>query len=92
MKAIRIIKCSDPSLLWYRDKVGDIVEYIREEVDVFWSREPAGYTNIIFRSDAEIVDITFTNNQILWMTEALRHYVGEGPKQKVIECMRKANG
>ncbi len=54
MKAIKIIKCSD-SMLWYRDLVGQKVPMIKEVDEGYLSREPAGYTNIVRREDAEVV-------------------------------------
>ncbi|WP_170941722.1 hypothetical protein [Cellvibrio mixtus] len=49
-----IHKCSDPQL-WYADLVGHEVELLREDSDGYWSREPAGYTNIVRREDAEVI-------------------------------------
>ena len=57
MRAIKIIKCSDP-LMWYREKVGDTVQLVREYEDCYMSREPAGYLNIVKLEDAEIVEIS----------------------------------
>lgn len=54
MKAIRIIKCSD-SLLWYAKLIGHTVAFIKEVDEGYLSREPAGYTNIVRREDAEVV-------------------------------------
>lgn len=54
MKAIKIIKCSD-SLLWYAKLIGRTVEFIKEVDEGYLSREPAGYTNIVRREDAEVV-------------------------------------
>lgn len=55
MKAIRITGCSDPAF-WYVNQVGEIVEYVREYTTEYLSREPAGYTNIILKSDAELIE------------------------------------
>ena len=59
-KMLKVNQCSDPSL-WYRGKVGQLIPYIGEDEDgrvaFFWSREDAGYKNIVFRSDAEIVEV-----------------------------------
>lgn len=49
-----IKKCSD-SMLWYRDLVGQKVPMIKEVDEGYLSREPAGYTNIVRREDAEVV-------------------------------------
>lgn len=59
MKALKIIKCSD-SMMWYRDKVGEIVTLAKPEhadSEVYWSREPAGYINIVKKRDAEVVEV-----------------------------------
>lgn len=55
MKAIRILKCSD-TRMWYRDHIGKVVPFLREEATEYLSREPAGYTNIVKKQDAEVVD------------------------------------
>ena len=54
MKKLLIKKCSDPHL-WYADLVGQEVELLREDCDGYWSREPAGYTNIVRRDDAQVI-------------------------------------
>lgn len=61
MKMILITQCND-SLMWYRDKINQIVPLVREDVDpergkFYWSREPAGYLNVVWAADAEIVDM-----------------------------------
>lgn len=56
MKALKIINCSDSSM-WYRDSVGRIVPFVGVDSDGWWSREPAGYKNIIKLTDAELVDL-----------------------------------
>ena len=53
MKRIKIIRCSD-SLMWYNSQIGFYLEIIREEEDVYWVREPAGYLNIVLKKDAEV--------------------------------------
>lgn len=61
MRALRIIKCSD-SMLWYARLVGQVVELVRE-IDIgYYSREPAGYLNIVRRDDAEIIEETYEAN------------------------------
>lgn len=59
MKALKIIDCSD-GMLWYADMVGSIVTYLGEDIDrngpIYWSREPAGYSNIVFQKDAIIIE------------------------------------
>ena len=64
MKALKVVKCSD-SLLWYSRKVGQLIPYLGEDEDrrgpIFWSREDAGYKNIVFQCDAEIVEVEEVN-------------------------------
>ena len=57
MKALRIIQCSD-GMMWYAKHVGAIIPFLRQTPDRFWSREPAGYSNIVLLQDAEVVEIT----------------------------------
>jgi hypothetical protein len=54
MKKIFIKKCSD-AMLWYAGLVGQTLEYVREDSEGYWSREPAGYLNVVRRKDAEVV-------------------------------------
>lgn len=56
MKLLQITDCKDP-MMWYADKVGECVPYVRTYEDCYLSREPAGYTNIVKLQDAEIVDV-----------------------------------
>lgn len=59
MKALKIISCSD-SMMWYRNKVGEVVTLAKPEhadPDIYWSREPAGYLNIVKKRDAEVVEV-----------------------------------
>ena len=60
MKALKIINCSDP-LMWYSERVGAIVPFLGEDNDykgpIYWSRDSGGYKNIIFRKDAELIDV-----------------------------------
>jgi hypothetical protein len=60
MKALKITGCSD-SLLWYSKKIGQYVDYLGEDIDrkgpIFWSRDNGGYKNIVFKKDAELVEI-----------------------------------
>jgi len=63
MKMIKIIKCSD-SHLWYRNKVGETINLVREDNDYYWAREDGklpegGYLNIIHKSDAYIIDNSY---------------------------------
>lgn len=62
MRALRIIRCRD-SMMWYAGLVGQVVPLVREEADCYWSREPAGYINIVRRADAQPVEYICTNAQ-----------------------------
>jgi len=57
MRALKIIKCSDP-LMWYQSKVGETVQLVREYADCYMSREPAGYLNVVRLQDAEVIEIS----------------------------------
>lgn len=55
---IKILKCSDP-LMWYNKEVGNIfilIDRFPEDKQVYWTREPQGYLNIIMRYDAELIN------------------------------------
>lgn len=59
MLALKIINCTDP-MMWYRDSVGETVTLARHQdcdKEIYWSREPAGYLNIVHKKDAEVVEI-----------------------------------
>jgi hypothetical protein len=47
--------------MWYSKKIGQYVDYLGEDVDrkgpIFWSRDNGGYKNIVFKKDAEIVEV-----------------------------------
>jgi hypothetical protein len=43
--------------MWYSGLVGKLVPLIREEADLYMAREPAGYANIVWLGDAEIVEV-----------------------------------
>jgi hypothetical protein len=49
-----IHQCSDP-MMWYASKVGQYVTFLREDAEYYWSREDAGYSNIVLKTDATIV-------------------------------------
>lgn len=53
-RALRIIRCSDP-MMWYSGLVGKLVPLLRIDADTYLSVEPDGYTNIVWRQDAEVV-------------------------------------
>lgn len=62
-KELLIHSCPD-SQMWYRGLVGQRVPYLgewRDTPDVFKSREPAGFVNIVKKSDATIVDSDSSN-------------------------------
>lgn len=52
---LKITACRDP-LMWYADKVGQLVGYCREWPEAYKSREDAGYINRVAFEDAEIVE------------------------------------
>lgn len=54
MQQLLITRCSD-ARLWYAGLVGQRVPLLRIESDVYLSREPAGFTNIVYLCDAEVV-------------------------------------
>ena len=54
MRELKITGCKDSSM-WYAGLVGQRVPLLREESDVYLSREPAGYTNIVRKTDAKVV-------------------------------------
>lgn len=56
MKVIKIVACSD-CLMWYRNRVGQLVPFVREYPEEYMSREPAGYTNIVRKHDAVLFEI-----------------------------------
>ena len=51
---LKIKQCPDP-LMWYADKIGQEVTYCGEAEEYYWSREDAGYKNIVLKEDAEII-------------------------------------
>lgn len=57
MKKLLIKQCPD-SLRWYRDKIGQTVDFICDTAyGEYKSREDAGYINFVQHEDAEIVEI-----------------------------------
>ena len=67
MLVLLIVKCPDPSM-WYHSFIGKTVPYEggwRDTPDVFKSREPAGYVNIVKRADAVIMDPDYFNPQFM---------------------------
>ncbi len=47
-------RCTD-ELLWYHDLVGHTFPIIREEEEFFWTVEPEGYLNFIYKEDCRVV-------------------------------------
>lgn len=64
-KMILITGCSDP-LMWYKNEVGNFFALIKEYDDCFLTREPAGFTNVVRKSDARLVtlDEMVDNNKL----------------------------
>ncbi len=54
MLKLRITGCTDRSM-WYAGMVGEVVDLLGEDRREYLSREPAGYVNIVKKSDAEVV-------------------------------------
>ena len=57
MKKLLIKQCNDP-MMWYANKIGKTVEFLGASgvEGIYWSREDAGYKNIVKMEDAEIVE------------------------------------
>jgi len=51
-----IVRCSDP-LMWYADKVGQVVPFHGAWVDAYKSRDSGGFTNVVRFEDAFIVAV-----------------------------------
>lgn len=62
MRKLKITGCSDGHM-WYAGLVGQVVPLLREEHDVYLSREPAGYTNIVRKPDAKPVWVDLEGNE-----------------------------
>ena len=59
MLALKIINCNDP-MMWYSNLIGQTVTLARHpdsDREVYWSREQAGYLNIVYKKDAEVIDV-----------------------------------
>jgi hypothetical protein len=52
-RKIKIVSCQD-FMLWYKDQVGNVFPVISEEENIFWTYEPEGYKNIVYKKDAEV--------------------------------------
>lgn len=55
-RVLRIDRCSDP-LMWYREHVGYLVDYRGSDAAGHWSREPAGYVNVVRHADATLLEL-----------------------------------
>ena len=55
-KRLLITQCSD-SMMWYANKIGQEVDFIREESDCYISREDAGFVNIVKKCDALVLNV-----------------------------------
>lgn len=51
---IKIIKVSD-SLLWYNNKIGQVFTPYREYPESYLVRATDGYSNIVYKTDSEII-------------------------------------
>lgn len=54
---IRIVSPGD-GFVWYSQYVGEVFDVIRKdesEPEYFWTREPEGFLNIVYRHDCEII-------------------------------------
>lgn len=56
VRKLRITGCSDSSM-WYAGKVGELVDLLGADRREYLSREPAGYVNIVRKTDAEVVEL-----------------------------------
>ncbi len=59
IKVLRILKSPDP-LMWYSKFIGKTVPYEgewRDTPDCYRSREPAGYSNIVKKDDAILIEV-----------------------------------
>ena len=55
VKMLHIKNCSD-GMMWYASRVGENVEFVREDSEYFWSRDKGGHINIVLKQDADIVE------------------------------------
>lgn len=56
MKKIQIISASLP-ILWYAALCGETFELLGEDEDAYWTKEPSGHKNIVFKYDALLVEV-----------------------------------
>lgn len=53
-----LIVSARDSLMWYSDKIGQTVDFVREDSEYYWSRDNGGYINIVHKADAKKVEYT----------------------------------
>lgn len=70
---LRITDCRD-GMLWYADKVGHLVDFVRYCDEGYLSREPSGHTNIVRAGDAELLEVS-----------VLEPAIPKGPLRVVLE-------
>ena len=73
MKQLKIIKCNDPSM-WYYNKIGETVPLLNEFENEYLSREEAGFTNIVKKSDCVVIsdfDKLVSNEKSNWLEKAI---------------------
>lgn len=63
MKLLLITSCIDSSM-WYAEKIGQYIPFLWEEEDYYWSREDAGYKNIVKKCDAVVFEKEHNEKQI----------------------------
>lgn len=56
VKMLHIHAVKDP-LMWYANKAGENVQFVREDDEYYWSRDNGGYLNIVHKTDAIIVEV-----------------------------------
>ena len=54
MTKLLIKRCRDP-LMWYSNRIGELVPYCGEEDTIYWSRDNGGFTNVVRKEDAIVV-------------------------------------
>lgn len=74
MKVLKIIGCSD-SLMWYRNRIGDTVDFIGEDSQYYWSRDNGGYKNIVKKCDGLIMDVqlNLTREELKILADLIRN-------------------
>lgn len=50
------INSAKDHLMWYANKIGEIIPVERVDDKYYWCREDAGFINIVHRVDASVVD------------------------------------